>query len=55
MGPGGLRQAAEISVRRAHELQARLCEIEGVRLLFNQPFLMNLLLKLARAGFPVSA
>lgn len=38
MGPIGLRRAAELSLRRAHELQKRLCEIEGVKLLFNQPF-----------------
>lgn len=38
MGPVGLRRAAEASLQKSHELQARLCEIEGVKLLFNQPF-----------------
>lgn len=38
MGPIGLRQAAEISVRRAHELQEMLISIDGVKLAFSQPY-----------------
>ncbi len=38
MGPKGLRKAAELSLRRAHELQRRLCELNGVRTVFDQPF-----------------
>ncbi len=38
MGPKGLRSVAELSVRKAHQLQQRLCEIKDIRLMFNQPF-----------------
>jgi glycine dehydrogenase subunit 1 len=38
LGPQGLRQLAEISVRRAHHLASLLCQIDGVRLMFEQPF-----------------
>jgi len=46
LGPKGLRRAAELSVRKAHRLQARLCSIEGVRLAFDQPFFNEFLLVL---------
>jgi len=38
MGPKGLRNVAELSVRKAHQLQQRICEIEGVRLMFDRHF-----------------
>jgi len=38
LGPQGLRELAELSVRRAHYLAELLCRIEGVKLLFQKPF-----------------
>lgn len=38
LGPIGLRELAEISVRRAHYLAERLAKIPGVKLLFAKPF-----------------
>lgn len=38
LGPNGLRRASELSVDYAHRLQQKLCAIEGVGLLFDQPF-----------------
>ncbi len=38
MGPLGLKQVAEISVRRAHQLAEMLTGIKGVKLAFSQPF-----------------
>jgi glycine dehydrogenase subunit 1 len=46
MGPIGLRQAAELSLRNAHELQTRLCALDGVRLAFDQPFFNEFVLEL---------
>jgi glycine dehydrogenase subunit 1 len=40
MGPDGLRQIAEVSYQRAHELASRLAELPGVELAFpDRPFL----------------
>jgi glycine dehydrogenase subunit 1 len=40
MGPDGLRQIAEVSYQRAHELAGRLVELPGVELAFpDRPFL----------------
>lgn len=39
MGPQGLKELAELSARRAHYLADRLRQIDGVRLLYDQPFL----------------
>jgi glycine dehydrogenase subunit 1 len=39
MGPDGLRQIAEVSYQRAHELASRLAELPGVELAFpDRPF-----------------
>jgi glycine dehydrogenase subunit 1 len=38
LGPGGLRRVAETSVRRAHELAAKLSKIEGVYVAYKAPF-----------------
>ncbi len=38
MGPQGLREVAEISVRRAHYLAEKLAAIDGVKVRFNQPY-----------------
>jgi glycine dehydrogenase subunit 1 len=38
MGPNGLKQIAEISVKRAHYLQSILCDIAGVSVAFTQKF-----------------
>lgn len=38
MGPIGLRQLSEISVRRAHYLKDLLTEIPGVKLTFDKPY-----------------
>ncbi|MGC9329321.1 MAG: aminomethyl-transferring glycine dehydrogenase subunit GcvPA [Candidatus Hinthialibacter sp.] len=47
MGPKGLRQAAEASVRHAHILQERLCSLEGVEAVFPKPFFHEFLLHLS--------
>lgn len=44
MGGRGLRRAAELSVCNAHNLAERLCDLEGVRLVFDQPFFNEFLL-----------
>ncbi len=46
MGPNGLRQAAEMSVRNAHLLQKRLCGIDGVNLAFDKPFFNEFVINL---------
>jgi glycine dehydrogenase subunit 1 len=38
MGPGGLRQAAELSTRKAHYAAERLAEVDGLALAFPGPF-----------------
>ncbi|MBX9772047.1 MAG: hypothetical protein K2X29_11785, partial [Candidatus Obscuribacterales bacterium] len=38
MGPIGLRQLSEISVRRAHYLKELLTNIDGVKITFEKPF-----------------
>ena len=38
LGPSGLARAAELSTRKAHELQARLLELPGFRAAFDGPF-----------------
>ncbi|MBD3265709.1 aminomethyl-transferring glycine dehydrogenase subunit GcvPA, partial [bacterium] len=47
MGPKGLRQAAELSVANAHELQEQLCHIDGVQPVFDRPFFNEFLLELS--------
>ena len=46
MGPKGMRRAAELSLRRAHELQERLCQLPGVRRVYDRPFFNEFLLEL---------
>ncbi len=46
LGANGLRRAAEFSVQRAHDLQARLCELEGVNLLFDRLYFNEFLIEL---------
>ncbi len=46
MGPKGLRDAAALSVKRAHELQKSLCETGGVSLAYDQPFFNEFVLRL---------
>ncbi len=46
MGARGLRQAAEESVRKAHELQSRLCSLQGIKLVFDRPFFNEFLIEL---------
>jgi glycine dehydrogenase subunit 1 len=52
LGPKGLRQASERSVQRAHQLQEKLCTLDGVMLAFNRPFFNEFLLELP---IPVSS
>jgi glycine dehydrogenase subunit 1 len=44
MGPQGLREVAEVSVRRAHHLAEKLATIEGVKLRFNNPYFSEFLI-----------
>lgn len=48
MGPQGLHQLAEVSVRRAHHLASLLCKIDGVKLMFQQPFFNEFVLETDR-------
>ncbi len=38
MGPKGIRRAAELSARKAHELHSQLCKLNGVKPVFDRPF-----------------
>lgn len=38
LGPQGLRETAELCLRKAHYLAERLCTLAGVRLAFDRPF-----------------
>jgi len=38
LGPQGLRETAELCLRKAHYLAERLCAVPGVRLAFDRPF-----------------
>ncbi|MCA0312991.1 MAG: aminomethyl-transferring glycine dehydrogenase subunit GcvPA [Candidatus Melainabacteria bacterium] len=46
MGPKGLSELCEISVTRAHYLQEKLCQIDGVSAVFNKPFFNEFLVKI---------
>src|SRR6185503_3330812 len=48
LGPQGLHDTAEVSVKRAHHLAERLCTIAGVSLLYNQPYFNEFALQLPR-------
>lgn len=45
MGPGGLREAAELSTRKAHYAADRLREIPGVSLPFSGPFFKEFVIR----------
>jgi glycine dehydrogenase subunit 1 len=62
VGPGGLRQAAELSTRKAHYAAAQLAEVPGLALAFDGPFFkefvirsrtdpMRLLAEVGRLGY----
>jgi len=46
MGPKGLKQAAEFSVRNAHDLAERACALKGVNRVFSNPFFNEFVLEL---------
>lgn len=46
MGAKGLRDAAALGVHAAHALQQQLCEIDGIELMYRQPFFNEFLLRL---------
>ena len=45
MGPSGLRQAAELSARKAHYAAAQLTKVPGVKLAFDRPFFKEFTLR----------
>jgi glycine dehydrogenase subunit 1 len=53
LGPQGLHDTAEVSVKRAHYLAERLCAIQGVSLLFDQPYFNEFALQLPRPAAEV--
>lgn len=52
IGEMGLKRAASLSVERAHVLQEKLCDINGVELAFQQPFFNEFVITLPK---PVNA
>jgi glycine dehydrogenase subunit 1 len=46
LGPGGLRRVAETSVRRTHELAAKLAKIEGVYVAYKAPYFHEVVIEL---------
>lgn len=46
MGPRGLKELTEISMLRAHRLAELLCQIPGIKLKFERPFVNEFLLQL---------
>jgi glycine dehydrogenase subunit 1 len=46
LGPGGLRRVAETSVRRTHELAAKLTKIEGVYVAYKAPYFHEVVIEL---------
>jgi glycine dehydrogenase subunit 1 len=53
MGPQGLKQIAEVSILRAHHLADLLCRIEGVKLLFDKPFVNEFAIETTRPAAEV--
>ena len=49
LGPAGLREAAELSCRKAHYAAEQLTAIEGIELLFDRPFFKEFAIR-CRAG-----
>ncbi len=50
MGPGGLRQAAELSTRKAHYAAEQLASVPGISLPFTGPFFKEFVIRSAGAG-----
>ena len=48
MGPHGLREAAELSTRKAHYAADRLAEVDGLRLAFDGPFFKEFVVRSAK-------
>jgi len=48
MGPGGLRQAAELSARKAHYAALRLASVPGLSLAFPGPFFKEFVVRCSR-------
>jgi glycine dehydrogenase subunit 1 len=48
MGPRGLRQAAELSTRKAHYAAERLAAVPGLSLAFSGPFFKEFVVRCAR-------
>jgi glycine dehydrogenase subunit 1 len=46
LGKSGVRQVAEVNVRRAHYARTRLCAVPGVRALFDAPVFNEFVLRL---------
>jgi glycine dehydrogenase subunit 1 len=46
LGPGGLRRVAETSVRRTHELSAKLAQVEGVYIAYKAPYFHEVVIEL---------
>lgn len=55
MGPGGLAEAAKQSMSKAHYLAKRLCEIEGVELVYTGGYFHEFVTTLPKAGQVLSA
>jgi len=45
LGPQGIREAAELSLRKAHYAAQQLCQIPGIELMFSTPFFKEFTLK----------
>jgi len=55
MGPGGLRQAAELSTRKAHYAALRLAAVPGISLPFPGPFFKEFVVRAQRDPIDVLA
>ena len=48
LGPQGLKETAELCLRKAHYAASRLAELPGVRLRFDRPFFKEFTLAIGR-------
>src|SRR3954471_7696740 len=55
LGPGGLREAAELSTRKAHYAAERLAAVPGVSLAFSGPFFKEFVIRTAKSAPAVLA
>jgi glycine dehydrogenase subunit 1 len=53
VGPSGLKQAAELSTRKAHYLADQLTQLPGVSLAFKTPFFKEFVVRVGRDARPV--